>query len=315
MKALNYPDAFEFDEAALGAVVVATPEIAPIWTTFVSHIERIRYSLDFPIRTWILALMFERFATRERIRLGIDHLPVADSDQDKAVELFAERNLWAMIGQPVTSAASERALKYGANQIEKFSGDTRSGLDHGASATLAMSILQAWTAFEVLVTDLWVEAANQRPISLGQNSVKAIDGQQGKNIQIARLREYGFDLRGKMGTFLKEERKFGFNQLPDMALAYRSAFNEDVIGVFAGPDSQELKYLEAMRNVWTHRNGKADSMFRERMRLHPVFKEIGLGDQVPIEGGFVTTYVNLVIRVGATIGQYVDKWLQDHPGE
>ena len=82
-------------------------------------------------------------------------------------------------------------------------------LKAGPRALLTSATTGAWTAVECLAADVWVASLNARPMSLATRAVAAeatgeqIDGLSGKQITLALLGKYGFDLRACMGTVLK----------------------------------------------------------------------------------------------------------------
>ncbi len=79
-------------------------------------------------------------------------------------------------------------------------------------------VVLGWTAFECLAADSWETALNESALRLGQRALSAIpddasveDGLTRKHVAVGLLAKYGFDLRKKLGTILRQ--KFDFSSL------------------------------------------------------------------------------------------------------
>lgn len=157
------------------------------------------------------------------------------------------------------------------------------------NSVMLNQVVAAWTAYEILATDLWVEAVNHRPKTLGKNAWIGTkrNGQEAnavKGFPIEILHRYDFDLSSNMGTMMKSERFYSFNKLDDISNAYRDAFRvvknngnsgtfQAISDLFASND--DLSVLESYRHVIVHRGARADAQFVERMtsRNRPAPKE------------------------------------------
>ena len=200
--------------------------------------------------------------------------------KDHRVQWEAANSSPDAFGQSIFLAAGEL------DQLQDFQVSVRRGLE----ATLRGIVLGAWTAFEVLTSDLWEAAVNAYPRKLaalkGDTSVlrrpKSTFGAfpeatsesptSSKLIRLDFLQAHGFDLSAKMGTVLRE--RFNFQALAGIQEAYLAAF--------AQPDSQvraiilepAVEALACTRNVLAHRSGVVDDQFMSQYRRSPVLKAV-----------------------------------------
>jgi hypothetical protein len=73
-------------------------------------------------------------------------------------------------------------------------------------------VVMTWTAFEVMATDLWVEAVNLRPTLLGQTAWEWVQGPSNKGkAEKAELGEGNSDAKSKKGFGLDLMAQYGFN--------------------------------------------------------------------------------------------------------
>ena len=79
----------------------------------------------------------------------------------------------------------------------------------GFKNQLKAAILLSWSAFENLSADLWVNCLNTYPQALVSNISRSDSSQPDqKKIDMWQLQRYEYDLRGHMGTVLKDRYKF-----------------------------------------------------------------------------------------------------------
>jgi len=160
----------------------------------------------------------------------------------------------------------------------------------GLEATLRGIVLGAWTAFEVLSSDLWEAAINAYPRRLaalkGDNSVlrrprstfgafpeaASESPTSSKLIRLDFLLAHGFNLSAKMGTVLRE--RFNFQALAGIQEAYLAAFAQSDSRVRAIVLEPALEALACTRNVLAHRSGVVDDQFMLQYRRLPVLKAI-----------------------------------------
>ena len=190
-------------------------------------------------------------------------------------------------------------------------------------------ILGTWTAFEVFATDLWVAAINNGPSSLAEEVFAGaqkqplkpeMDGVQKretmseeKTIRLSVLKNYGYDLRGKMGNLLKDEGKVRFDSFANTIRAYEVAFGSGVLKILNKADKEcgNIAFLEAARNALVHRGGLADSKFREKVGYaigssYHHLKALGDAEKIPIRGGMVKELAESTMSTSLRLIKFVD---------
>ena len=175
---------------------------------------------------------------------------------------------------------SKKEIDVGRRSFDELNAKMSPHFKNAIIALLTSQVTGTWTAFEVLAGDLWESALNCRPRKLA--SLSAARGertnddksQPSTSIQLNLLSKYGFDVRDKMGTILREKLSFGV--LDKIRESYRKAFGggdvSDVIASGRSPDP--LNTLSFVRNVIVHRAGIADEDFETRADGHPHFGTI-----------------------------------------
>ncbi len=171
----------------------------------------------------------------------------------------------------------------------------REQIELGLGATLASVIIGAWTAFEAIATDLWVESVNLHPWGLaeikgqplatknedaedlGEDEAPKLD----KSVSLNMLQRHGYDISDHMGDILKN--KFNFNVLVGIRSAYRAAWGKEdemdrILKV------EKLSVLGAVRNVLVHNGGIADPRFVRRVKGDSRFGTITPDQPITIDG-------------------------------
>jgi hypothetical protein len=175
------------------------------------------------------------------------------------------------------------------------------------SLKLARLVL-GWTAFECLSRDAWEAALNESPAGLAQQTVRGLpseeDSESGltrKQVPVAFLSKFGFDLRKRMGTVLRS--KFDFTSVSGMRQAYIAAFGDkkELSSIFAEP---ELMQLEAFRNLIVHRGGIVDEEYLKRSgATHEIGQPLSPDDEV------ITATLNAMKSSGCELLLFVDQTL------
>jgi hypothetical protein len=239
------------------------------------------------------------------------------AEEVSRVALGLMREFWVRRAPADQAAARGRA----ADLVERFAKGMRPFAQWGLEALYSSAMVQLWTAYEALATDLWVEAVNLRPRPLavraagsdvrGEEPSEVVARDRGKNLPVKLLQKYGFDVSRVMGTVLKETRKFDFNSLTGLRDAFAAVFGDEVKKThFQGEDHDLMSWLEAVRNVIAHRGGRADETFVSRVkRAPPPLSELKEGDQLSLDGAVVARFGEASVRASLALLQYVDQWL------
>lgn len=180
-------------------------------------------------------------------------------------------------------------------------------------AILFSSVIHSYLTFEVLAGDLLIKALDLRP-----KWAARVVGKRGgpkdaeKTVRVAMLEKYQFDLRSVMGQLLKREGKVKFDSFPEIERSYERVFGHAVLKVFSGQDGEEVKWLEAVRNVIAHTGGVVDEKFVKRVEKHIIFKNYKLGEVIHIDGDIVSNMVNASVRISSELLKYVDGELRSN---
>lgn len=180
---------------------------------------------------------------------------------------------------------------------------------------LLTTITMTWTAFECVVTDVWVAALNTQQ-GLGQAAFKDLDPDENpgkpnsRTIPLELLKKYQFNLSNVLGTTLRSS--FDFTRIEGIQRAYRAAFGKTHIKTLdATFQDKQLKDLHALRNLIVHRAGVVDEEFLKRTTL----PNNTIGDEVYIQRSLVDIMVEAAIKNGVELLTFVDDWLVTHsPG-
>jgi hypothetical protein len=164
----------------------------------------------------------------------------------------------------------------------------------------------------VLAGDLWETAVNLHPRTLSDLRFKD-QVQKDKSVPLGMLQKYGFDLRNKMGTFLREIDKVKFTSLKDVRDSFHRAFSAHGERIDETLRSDSLRYLSAVRNVLVHKAGIADKEFCDEVLTMAQLATIKEGQRASLDGQLTLDLVNPAIQASVQLIQAVDDWLVSHP--
>lgn len=187
-------------------------------------------------------------------------------------------------------------------------GDEESFVDDGLRAFLSAQTILCWTLFEATAKDIWIAALNARTCSLGTNIAKnPRDGNsnEGKQIKLSELERHGWNVVGKLGTVYSY--KYDFSRCEECGNAYFDAFRDGSFrDLFA---SQELRRLNAIRNLFVHKAGVIDEKFISQSKM-PGLK---VGEVFRTSPADVSSLCKEAIDVLCDLAIRVDKWLKANP--
>jgi hypothetical protein len=190
---------------------------------------------------------------------------------------------------------------------------------HGLAAILASQIIQAWTAFETLATDLWVEGLNLcPPLGVTAMGAQPLAGEKEESaekkrkirfpIPLQKLQKYDFNLKTSMGSLLKE--KWKFTTRDGIRQAYCDAFGGDAGLVADIIDDKAIKAMSALRNVIVHRSGIADEDFLKDKSGNDCLGPAIRGIQVAIDGEMVSRLCKRTGDLGAELVLAMNKCIR-----
>lgn len=178
------------------------------------------------------------------------------------------------------------------------------------------AITTAWTAFEVLAEDLWVECLNDIP-RLGFRALGAEPEPGDDEGEISRKRavkcpipvwlweRHDFNLKNKMGTILGAMRNFSRrDRVIESYLKVFGAPEEEIKEIFC---NREITWLMALRHAILHNAGRVDQEFQESTQDHREFKALAMGEVIPVSTKTAVFLVSASCRWGARLIQIVDQ--------
>lgn len=157
-------------------------------------------------------------------------------------------------------------------------------LSEGIQAVLVGMLTGMWTAFEVLVEDLWNAAIKERP----------------------HLNE---------GWSSKERELSGFKSVKRLKNHYNSTFRVESDAIQNIIGDERIAGLSLTRNVLVHALGRIDTTFDKRRRSIPslaCFSAFNLHDEIPITGPIVSHLICPFPILGLDLISNVDKWITTH---
>lgn len=133
------------------------------------------------------------------------------------------------------------------------------------------SLVNIWTIFESTSKEIWINLLNESQNKFLTNILETssdndIEGLSGKNISIALLGKYNFDVNNKLGIVLSN--KFDFTSCSGIKKAYMSLCRSKK-STFDILDDKNLLFLECLRNLIVHNAGIIDDSF---LKKWPEFK-------------------------------------------
>ncbi|QEL16352.1 hypothetical protein [Limnoglobus roseus] len=240
----------------------------------------------------------------------------------------------ARANAPATTKDAEEAFDLDIgflNLLESLPSNDSLNCSDGFRAIKAGAVAGIWTAFEILASDLWVEALNSHPAELADLAGKnpkamprdreplpatATRNPRGPNeerlLRVDYLRLHGYNLSRSMGTILSE--KYNFQTLDGMREAYVRAFCESHSGVREAILHPSVKALAETRHAITHKAGKADPKFMMAhghcAELSSAFPNAESGKLLDISGEVVAKLtkpvveqaIKLLLEVSAIVG-------------
>jgi len=180
----------------------------------------------------------------------------------------------------------------------RHTAETRESIE----ALYSFIVLESWTAFECLASDLWAAGVDHGPkeIVARINIAKAkIFEQPDDNIQPETLYEIGINARTHYGSFLKAVGKVSFQKLHKIKAYFEVAFGRDAAKLSDSTDDGYIYALAAFRNVLIHSAAKADKAFVRQAERFSAFRDIKQGDAIELDGEQVKRLSNSAIALGA----------------
>lgn len=253
-------------------------------------------------------------------------------DDDKNIERLRtelleheKRRIEAMRGTPEGDAS---ALKYHLDYAKVVSGYAEFPLGaYGFIEWFAAHITGTWTAIEAMLGDLWEESLNYHPKILAgltgkpdritshtkqEKPEQQLHRQAGeKEVPLLQIELAEFDIKNKMGTIFRRQRRFEFSRLSSIKEAYSRAFKEKSGRIDSALSSKSIESLSAVRNVIVHKAGHADQQYVKQCSFLDIPKA-ELGQPVLLDGDSVAKLIKGAFDSSKALLIGVDEWLQEN---
>ena len=174
-------------------------------------------------------------------------------------------------------------------------------------AVLSTIVLESWTAFESLVSDLWIVGVDKGPKDVRvrvANSTRLLKPDD--NIGAKELLDVEFDPSSNYGSSLRELGRVSFQKLDYIKRFYSIAFDHDFGKMFSEVENGYITALAAFRNVLIHNAGKADKKFVKNVQSFEEFRTIKPKDGLLLDGEIVRKLHNSAIVLGWELIKFVD---------
>ena len=137
------------------------------------------------------------------------------------------------------------------------------------------------------------------------------------------LKEFDYNIKNRMGTIIKSQKRWDFSDRRSASDAYKKAFcqngkrqakedrkrAEDVTRIF---DDDKLKWLNALRNVLVHNGGRADQKFLSQIKGNATFAATAIDTHVHLDGEIIGDLVENSIKCGQQLIAFVAQEIGRH---
>jgi hypothetical protein len=196
------------------------------------------------------------------------------------------------------------------NLAEMLAVETGDELANGIEAVLSAAIMGAWSAFEILAGDLWIEAVNVCPTILARNFGP-------KQITLKELSNFDYNVSRQVGRLLVDTGKVEFYSLKTTQRAYAASFDtgERKVSDNLFSPFPVLDGIGNVRHCFAHRAGRADQRAIDAIRRVPGLEHTDIGDRIRLTGPIVRDSINLTVERSVSLVRFVDEWLREHADE
>jgi len=166
-------------------------------------------------------------------------------------------------------------------------------------------ILDSWTAFEYLVSDLWTVTMNAEDGTLASRLESS--GELAKPNKTPETIKH--NIKTSYGSYCVETRRVSFQKLENIKRLYAATFGKETRNLFDKIGDGYIHALHAFRNVFLHRAGEADEKFMEDVQRFPEFRGISVGDKLLPDGEQVKKMRDASVLLGRQLIQVADSVL------
>jgi hypothetical protein len=315
----GFRDAFQFEATFQGiADKLQTPTAKLVGRRFEINMRRVADQLRFVIEVAWHCQLFQEFGQVGRYEVFGKMSPSDDELKDEAKSQEAFKQGMQGLGDYLNAFSQKTPQEQTlvklqvAQNVENVIKMVPVATMYGIDALYFSMLLGCWTAFEVVASDLWEEFVNARPeLALSEPG----PGQERAKYElpIGALREWGFNLQGRMGALLRLSESFDTRE--KAKAAYLRMFprreKDAILRIF---DDEGIKALSIIRNLIVHRGGIADHRYAVHSAKLEDAPTLGDGDALILDGEMVAKFVTISSAQGVALLHFVDDWLRHNTG-
>jgi hypothetical protein len=178
------------------------------------------------------------------------------------------------------------------------------GMANNMDALFSTIILESWTAFECLISDLWIVTLDKEDGKLA--SRVELSGELRPPNKGATADTIKHNIKTSYGSYCLETRRVSFQKLENIKRIYAATFGDDVRKLFDEIKDGYIHALYAFRNAFLHRAGESDVTFRDQTQRFPEFRGISSGDKLLPDGEQVRKMRDASVELGRRLIQVAD---------
>jgi len=198
----------------------------------------------------------------------------------------------------------KRRKDYGLTYVESLL-KVSEGMRISLEAIMTSVVIESWTAFETLVSDVWIIAVNEGPQEFAQRVSLVVQGKSDSKIPQHHRDQLQYDPRKEYAAAQVEIGNVTFRRLDRIIYWYSITLKNHVSKIFS--DHKDIHALSAYRNVLIHNQGIVDKDFIKQ--IEPVSDLRGtykIDRKLELDGGLVQRLRNAAIALGIKLIQAVD---------
>jgi len=311
----GFEDACDFDKAfrSIAENLNSAEILYPAVGAFSQNMERVHFLPRFILETLWGYSIANRCLGSMSVPGGffipfITGIPTEDALQATGSEEFVIqyhtklRTYFALLNQNGIETHFDAMWRKMCNLVEHVSMDPDEVIaGPGIDALYFSMVLNSYAAFETLASDMWVAVLNWKP-SLYDRFVKSED----TKVTVGDMAKFGFDLRTRMGDFLRETNTSSFGSLNAIKRSYMSVFGQPIEAAFTG---HHINRTEKTRHLIAHRAGLIDNAFIEDSKKWNDFGPFIEGDYLRLHGSQVRNLVDACVKTAVDLIKAVDEWI------
>ena len=274
--------------------------LRPVALAFLENLSRTSSLALMPAHLALLARRGQLWADYIDQKLGRSINPEAKEYSRTLSEEEAElaRPLVAKHACPSGAELRELIDNMGIKYIE-HSLEIDKDMRESMMAILSTIIVESWTAFETLCSDVWATAVDYGPKDI-RNRVMLSKNWLAPDDQITpeKIHELEYDSSQQLGSFLRDVGKVSFQKLDYIRRFYSAPFGKEINQLFEKIEGGYIFALSGFRNALVHNAGKADKRFVKAVARFEEFRTIKSRDALVLDGEVVRKLHNSAILLG-----------------